>query len=164
MELIESVEIGSTSSGLLSFQNIPQDGLDLVVIVLARTNDTAVNSYSEIQLNGYGNYGKSIYASGTNGDVITYNNSGYVSSGRIPSNSSGAYIFGTMRAYIPDYTGSAEKTATMETSSENNARANGIGFSGARRTTGAVTTLTLRCQSPLWLTGSKFYLYKTTVD
>jgi len=163
-QLIETIEITAATSGLVSFTNIPQDGQDLLFLGSIRTdNVTSVATYFELQLNSYGDSSKHLAGSGSN--AYSYN-VGYVSAGNPVVNRAGSTsnTFGSVSAYISNYTSSTGKSVSIDAVGENNATEAYQVISAGYKNTTAVTTLNCRVQSDNFAAGTTLSLYKITAD
>ena len=120
-ELIETIEVTNATTTDLVFTSIPQDGVDLKLVVSARNSDSAPgvvlitlnndsgSNYSQEDLEG-------------NGGSVSSNSStqGYF---RLRMTDSGdtANTFGSGQAYISNYTSSSNKSISCDRVTENNA-------------------------------------------
>jgi hypothetical protein len=162
--LLEKITVGAAGVASVTFNSIPQTGYtDLKVVGSIRTNrayasdgvyfyfnsDTTSGNYSGKQLTGtgsavqstsYGYNDEIMYASGANATVST---------------------FGNCEIIIPNYTSSNQKTASIDSVSENNAT---LAYSnlGTYKWTGtaAITAITFKPVSgTAFVQYSTFYLY-----
>jgi hypothetical protein len=114
MKLIQTVTVGTASSIVLS--SIPQDFTDLVVLMSVR--NAGANNQFGIKINtSSANFtGRFLRGTGTGTESTTVNNElGFTSGAAHTSNT-----FGNASIYIPNYTGSANKTISTDSVSENN--------------------------------------------
>ena len=123
MQLIEHIEVGAGGASSIEFTSIPQDGVDLVLVVSARTtlannhdsvyvvvnNDTST-TYQHIVLRGYNSTVQSfslpttlgLYAGNTSGSTSTSN------------------TFGNFAVAFSNYTSTTNKSVSADSVSENN--------------------------------------------
>jgi hypothetical protein len=162
MKLIESKTLG-TAQASIEFTSIPQDGTDLLVLMSLRdaggsnANDVRIRfntlstNFSTRYLFGNG----SITGSGTQStNIVT-----------VASTSSGATsnTFSSVSLYIPNYTGSTNKSFSVDTVGENNATgAFQILEAGLWSNTAAISGLTIEGVSVNLVAGSIISLYKIT--
>ena len=162
MQLIETIEVGSGGTASIEFTSIPQDGVDLQVVLSGRS--TNGNNYFGLQFNNDtgSNYNYTLL-SGTGTAAL----SAAVTSGsflRIYSGDSDytANTFGNSSAYISNYTSNSAKSYSTDGVNENNSTA-GIQNLGAGSWTGtsAITSLKIFGAIAQYSTAS---LYKITAD
>ena len=149
MQLIETVTVGSTAS-VITFNSIPQTGTDLLVLLSTRAstatgnttlrllvnNDDGVTQqvYTAKALTGTGSAAGSLGSSGTQGFFDIYT---------IPGNNLTASVFSNIALTIPNYTGSTNKSFSVDgVSEDNNTAAYQTIFAGQRASTEAITKLT----------------------
>jgi hypothetical protein len=158
MTLVATTTVATTSSGLVSFTNIPQSGKDLLILGSVRTNRNATFGYLEFQLNAYGDSGRTLAGDGSS--VSSYS-AGYINAGNPVVNgaNSTSNTFASVSAYVSNYTLSADKSVSIEAVGEANATESYQAISGGIKTTGAVTTLTARVEDDFFAAGTTFSLY-----
>ena len=122
MTLISTVTAGSGGAASLSLTSIPQTFTDLFLQVSCRAataptttilmyvNNNGASIYSQRNLDGDGATTGSNSASSASGFVIAANGSGQT-----------ANTFGNASVYIPNYTGSTNKSISVDSVLENNA-------------------------------------------
>ena len=161
-KLIETIEVGAGGAASIEFTGIPQDGVDLQVVLSGRSTDG--NNYFGLQFNDDtgSNYNYKLL-SGTG----TAASSAAITSGsglRIYSGDSDytANTFGNSSAYISNYTSNSAKSYSTDAVNENNSSA-GIQNLGAGSWTGtsAITSLKIYGAIAQYSTAS---LYKITAD
>lgn len=166
--LLEKITVGSAGAASVTFANIPQTGYtDLVIKSSVRTNRTsgaAVNDWVQLTLNGNttGYTGTFIFGNGATTASYTYANVGtprYV--GDTNSDLATANTFGNAEIYIPNYTGSNNKSYSVDAVSENNGTtAIATLTAGLWSNTAAITTIQLAPYvGTAFLANSTFYLY-----
>lgn len=155
MTLVSTFTASATNSGLITFSNIPQTGKDLLVLGSTRTNNAGNTSYVEIQLNEYGDGARIL-----TGDSTTTSSgaAGYILIGYTSASSSTSNYFGNFSAYVSNYTFSGTKLVSSESVSGNSGAAR-VDFSAGYNNTNPVTSLTVRVESDLFVTGSTVSLY-----
>lgn len=152
MELVEHIEVGAGGASSIEFTSIPQDGVDLMLLVSARHNatndnagklyfnsDTTDSNYSEIWLRGTG--------SSSNSYSYSAPYAGYSNNSGTTSNT-----FSNTQIYISNYSGSATKSFSTENVTENNSSAAyQLLIAGSWSGTNAITSVTYQLTSGLTL-------------
>lgn len=165
MQLIETIEVGSGGAASIEFTSIPQDGVDLLLVLSLRTtgtdvpinirlnNDTASN-YSYIRLIGSGSSASSA------GNTISAAQGGFASTSSYTSNT-----YGNTQLYFSNYTSSSAKSMSADSVTENNATLS-YQFLGANSWSGtsAIDTILIYPNSLNWEQYSTASLYKITAD
>lgn len=122
--LIERIEVGSGGAASIEFTSIPADYTDLKVVLSSRytsnggsdisqtnlTFNNSASSYSHRIL--YGFNGSAASLSSTNEPAIAYLYS--------TTNTATANTFSNNEIYIPNYTGSSQKSVSIDTVTEEN--------------------------------------------
>jgi hypothetical protein len=158
MKLIESKTLG-TAAASIEFTSIPQDGTDLVAFMSLRgagdelqlSFNNSTTSFSQRYLRGAGS-----------GGVASFTVTRFL--GALTPNTATANTFGNSSLYIPNYSGSTNKSFSLDNVTENNSSVayQEIG-AGLWSDTSAITTITFNLVSGLnLLTGSTISLYKIT--
>jgi hypothetical protein len=114
---IATYTVGSGGVASIDFLNIPQTYTDLVLKLSARTaagSDDAFYVRFNNTTTGYS--GKRLWA---NGSSVGSDSPEYF--GTVPYSSLTASTFGNAEVYIPNYTGSTNKSASTDATQENNA-------------------------------------------
>jgi hypothetical protein len=161
MKLIETKTLTGTQA-TIEFTSIPQDGTDLVILTSLRDNGgTDIGQY--ISFNGSTSGFSARYLFGNpalgspvqSGTLARY--VGSVASGNT------ANTFNSTTIYIPNYSGSRNKTYSVDNVTENNATAaNSNIIAGLWENTAAITSFTLSTLTTSWVAGSTVSLYKIT--
>lgn len=162
---LAEVTVGSGGATTISFSNVPQNYNDLVIKLSSRTNRSAdINADIGITFNSNtSNYSiKDLVGYGT-GVVSRTNPTGTASIGDVFATASSATssTFGNFEIYIPDYTVSANKSVSIDTTNENNATSNySLLAAGFWSNTTAITSITLiPLNSDSFVQYSTAYLY-----
>lgn len=120
MSLISAVTVGAGGASTISFTSIPQIYTDLLIVHSLRTSRAAYHESIKLSFNGSTSnqsnmriYGDGAGASSTS-DTLMYG-------GQANGNTSTANAFGNSRIYIPNYSGSTNKSSSEQGVSENNA-------------------------------------------
>jgi hypothetical protein len=143
MTLVSTVTVGAGGAASISFTGIPGSATDLVLLVSLRSTDESASSqisfnsdtnnanYSRILLNGNGSAVSS--AGGNNRGFFYSDLSSFTSN-----------TFSNGQLYVPNYSGSTNKSASIDTASENNAT---LAYAGIQAVTwantSAITSITL---------------------
>ena len=124
MQLIETIEVGSAGSASIEFTSIPQDGVDLMLLLSLRINAGGQAKLVQLRLNNdSGSKYSNRWISGT-GTAVTYNSDSSQTSwraGYATGISASSSTFGNQSILIPNYSASNNKTFSTEGVSENNA-------------------------------------------
>jgi hypothetical protein len=159
MKLIQTQTV-TTAGPSITFSSIPQNFTDVLVLFSLRSdrNDTAADV--SLSLNGSTtNFTSRDLISVAAGDVRSYSyTSNYLGPTNAAQNTSNT--FGNSRLYIANYSGSTNKSWSLETVTENNASLNFMSLmAGLWSNTAAITSLTLGNGSFNFVAGSTVSLY-----
>ena len=160
MTLIETKTLG-TAAASIEFTNIPQDGTDLLVLTSIRTALTGdVFNEMLINFNGSGSNFSATTLRGRNAGVGSFTGIYWSST----SSSATANTFDSVQIYIPNYSGSAQKSFSVDSVTENNAQDSALHITaGLRANTAAITSLLIKsATSSNLVAGSTVSLYKIT--
>jgi hypothetical protein len=159
MKLIESKTLGSTQNAI-EFTSIPQDGTDLVILCSVRTtNSGATGVY--ISFNGSTSSFSARYLDGNGSSVSSGTLARYAGNATDAAHTSNT--FSNIMTYIPNYTGSTNKSYSTDSVTENN----GTGayqdlVAGLWSNTAAITSLAIASSPGDLVAGSIISLYKIT--
>jgi hypothetical protein len=159
--LLEKITVGAAGASSVTFSGIPQTGYtDLVLKVSARGTDSSVYAGIYVSFNGtaYNSTGRFIEGDGSSASSGTFSNGAisFIAGATATSNT-----FGSTELYIPNYTGSTNKSYSSDGVGENNATlALAQLNAGLWSNTAAITSITLDAYlSNTFVQGSTFYLY-----
>ena len=166
-QLIEHIEVGSGGAASIEFTGIPQDGVDLQILISARGSRSVSDSQLRVEFNSdtAENYNV-MKLTGESGSAFS---SGFsytsVIFGEMSAALATANTFGSASAYISNYTSSAAKSLSSESAVEDNASSNvkTTIAAGAWSGTAAITSLKLICNVS-FVQYSTASLYKITAD
>jgi hypothetical protein len=157
--LLERTELNATAASV-TFASIPQTGYTDLVIKLSSRADTAGPQNIGISLNGSttGFTNRLLYGDGS---AAASSTTSTIYQGIVPGTAYTSNVFGNAEIYIPNYTGSTNKSYTSDSVTENNATASYTVLSaGLWSNTAAITSITLNCgPTSNWVSGSTFSLY-----
>jgi hypothetical protein len=163
--LLEKITVGAAGASSVTFSGIPQTGYtDLVVKVCARFDGSGGADYVYLQFNSdtnTSNY-KSIFlrGNGTTTASASATTEGKIRAAIATSNAETANTFSNCEIYIPNYTGSNNKSTSSDWVPENNATATFMGITaGLWSQTTAITSIQLTLPSNSFVQYSTFYLY-----
>lgn len=138
---IASVSVGSGGASTIDFTSIPSTYTDLIVKLSGRTSETFNYASYTININGSatGFTGKDLYGIGTNpgsaNRTVTYYN--------LNGAPSTANTFSNIEMYFPNYTGSTNKSFSMDAVSEENGNLNNASLiAGLWSNTAAINRIT----------------------
>jgi hypothetical protein len=161
MTLIETKTLGSDTASI-EFASIPQDATDLLAffsIRSSRAGQQADSGFARFNSNSSSYSGRELFGDGSNRYGGTTNTTGiaFVVSGAAPT----ANTFSNGSLYVPNYTGSTNKSATLDWVTENNATTAYAGITSYLwSNTAAITTLTFSAANGNLIAGSTVSLYK----
>jgi hypothetical protein len=162
--LIETKTLG-TAAASIEFVSIPQDGTDLVLLWSGRNSIENIEWYMRFNSDTGSNYTvRRLRGNGATVASSTNTLTGLLFQGLNPSTYT-ANTFGNAAVYIPNYTGSTEKSVSCDEVVENNATtAFQTITAGLWTGTVAITTLSIVAApgSDTFVAGSTASLYKIT--
>lgn len=153
----------NNSTNVVYFSNIPQTGYDdLYIVCSARTSNAAIYDGIGVQFNGVSTNLSARYLDGTGSSTATStSSSGYC--GSICGANATANTFGSTEIYIPNYTGSTNKSFSATSNMETNAATSYIDIvAGLWSNTAAITQVAIVRTNADFVSGSTFYLYGIT--
>ena len=144
-ELIETIEVGAGGASVLEFQSIPQDGVDLVLVM---SPDTSLTANASINITFNGDTGTNYNwlhirsdGSGLNNDSQTSDTE--ITLSRAMYGAATADTFASCSVYVSNYTSSASKSVSADFVNENNGSTAYMGIvAGSYTPTAAITTVT----------------------
>lgn len=118
MQHIETVVLGSAAASI-TFSSIPADYTDLVLVHSIRTTAGVTGDQMLLTINSStANFtGRALFG---NGSTATSESAGR-QAGETPGNNATASTFGNATLYFPNYTSSANKSFSVDSTMENNA-------------------------------------------
>ena len=140
-KLIQTITVGVAGQASIEFTSIPQTYTDLLVVLSLRTNQAAVSDDIEIQFNTLttNRSSRTLFGSGT---VATSNSSASAIYCTANGATSTASVFSSVGVYIPNYTGSTNKSLSIDNVYEQNATGGFQGLSaGLWSSTAAITSV-----------------------
>jgi hypothetical protein len=144
--VIAHTEVGSGGAANIEFGSISGSYTDLAVLLSVRGNQANIWDWLTIAFNGNAaNYsGRRLYGSGNSVQSNSQSVSSYIENGLINGNTSTSNTFANVLIYIPNYSGSANKSVSIDSVSENNAtEAYALIGAALWSNTAAITTVTL---------------------
>ena len=150
-ELIETIEVGAGGASVLEFQSIPQDGVDLLILLSARTSVSNYYDSTFIYVNG--NYPSGADGRGRNligtGSSVSSSDFGGAPGSYDSGSTSTSNVFGNASIYISNYASSGTtKSLSVDAVTENNATsARQLISAGLQEETSgnAITSIYLNC-------------------
>ena len=167
-ELIASATAGVGGAAEFDLTSIPSTYDDLLVVLSSRTTAVATAQSMSNRMN-INNSSSSItfrFLRANGGGVASGTNSGYVGNeiGSVPGTSVTANTFASTEIYLPNYSGSANKSYSLTNVTENNSSTNYNVWvqAGLRSNTEAINQLTFFPNSGNYAEGSSVHLYGIT--
>ena len=159
MKLIESKTL-ATAAASIEFTSIPQDGTDIVFLISGRNSGSNVAEAVYLSLNGTTTPFDARYLEGNGASAYSGTLARYV--GSIPGATATSNTFGNIVFYIPNYSGSTNKSYSVDAVTENNATTSyQTIIAGLWGNTAAITSATFTPGSTLnFVAGSTISLYK----
>ena len=157
-KLLGKVTLGSNAA-TISFSSIPGTGTDLLLLLSGRTTRASVLGKVVVKFNSVSSTVRNLTGDGSGASSNTTVGEFYVSGNNATSDT-----FGNVEIYIPNYTGTTQKswsgTAVGETNATNAYMAAAAGLVNH---TSAITDIELSTtDSHNYMTGSTAYLYQIT--
>jgi hypothetical protein len=121
--LISTVSVGSGGAANIEFTSIPATYTDLKLVLSGRTNRAAAGEEISIRVNGLttGIYSsRLLYALSSGAASALQSSATSLYGGAIPAATATASTFGSLEMYLPNYTGSNNKSFSYESVFENN--------------------------------------------
>lgn len=140
---IATVTVGSGGAADIQFTSIPQTYTDLKIVACGRlsTSGLSFDSY-DIKFNGSSSSFSGRYLYGGGSSVSSGTGTNYA--GTVPAVLATANTFGNSEIYIPNYTGSTNKSFSVDAVAENNATAGEqVFYAGLWSNTAAITSIAL---------------------
>ena len=168
MELINKVTVGSGGAANISFTSIPQTYTDLVVKWSLRNSDASFRMNINVTYNAISSGYSSTYIAGqgTGAASAALNATGttQIYSGEIPAATGTTSTFSNGEIYIPNYTSSNHKSASIDNVQESNQSTNVFAtlVAGSVSNTAAISTVVLTPGAGNFVQYSTAYLYGVT--
>jgi len=163
VKLIETKTL-AVAAASIEFTSIPQDGTDLVALFSLRSSRAANDAdtgFAKFNSNSSNYSGRELFGNGSSVFTGTTSTTGmaFVIAGANPT----ANTLGNGLLYVPNYTGSTNKSVSLDWVNENNGS---LAYSGITAylwsDTAAITTLTFTAANGNLVAGSIISLYKIT--
>ena len=159
--LLEKITVGAATASSVTFSGIPQTGYTDLKVVISSGQSAANGSsgyYYDVTFNGTSANRSGRYLIGQNG--ISAVSGVYTLWGVSNPNDFTANTFSNGELYIPDYTSSNFKSASLDSVNENNASTNRLNLSaGLWSDTAAINSITFTPAGGNFIQHSTFYLY-----
>jgi hypothetical protein len=161
MELIETVELASSASSI-EFTSIPQDGVDLLILISGRDSAGTTGPTITLRLNSSTSGYLERRIVGTGSSVLSSTSTGtLLGVGYIVGNTATASTFGNTAISIANYTSSDAKSVSSDSVTENNATESWQTIvAGSWSGTDAITSIQLFAGAASFASGSTASLYK----
>jgi hypothetical protein len=163
MKLIETKTL-TTAAAEIGFTSIPQDGTDLLMLCSLRMSRATTGGTTNIKLNGStANFSRRRLV-GSGSSASSQSSSDNVGILFTDGGNQTANTFGNHAIYFPNYTGSTNKSFSVDSVDENNATESyQVLTAGLWSNTAAITSIALYDEGASnWVVGSTISLYKIT--
>lgn len=143
-KLIETVTVGAGGSASITFSSIPQTYTDLVLVSSLRSTSASNDLAMTLAFNGSTSNFTSRYLYGNvpAGTAVSGSNAFY--HGNMNGAGSTASVFTSTSLYIPNYTGSTNKSYSVDNTMENNSTTSyPFLVAGLWSVTSAITSVTI---------------------
>ena len=156
---IATVEVGSAGASSIAFSSIPQGYTDLCLKVSLRGSTSQVYDVLNMEFNSNTNFNwKKLEGSGSAASSASATNNSNIAV--MTGANATASTFGSADIYIPNYTGSTNKSVSVDSVSENNATTAYADFyASIWNNTAAITSITLTPQTSPFVQYSTATLY-----
>jgi hypothetical protein len=164
MKLIESKTL-ATAAASIEFTSIPQDGTDLVVLASLRYSTDLADVSLRINGSTTGYSMRLLYGTGSSAASASNSSAYLVWAANANFLTSTASTFSNAQLYLPNYSGSTQKSLSVDTVTENNATLSYQNIAaGLWADTAAITSLTFSSGPSVstFVAGSTISLYKIT--
>ena len=163
-QLIETIEVGSGGASSIEFTGIPQDGVDLAVLVSLRDSYAGLDWLRYVfQINSSTTAtGKRLDGDGSSVSSANLTNSGDAHA--VPGASATSNTFSNGKWYISNYASSVNKSVSHDTVTENNATNSKQVMESWAFGSAAVTSIKIGDALNSWVQYSTASLYKITAD
>ena len=160
-QLIETKTLG-TAASTIEFVSIPQDGTDLLILISGRTDRNAQGDSVYVAFNGSTSGFSFRYLEGNGSSASSNTDARFFANVTGATNT--ANTFSNAAIYMPNYSGSTNKSYSTDYAQENNTTVNTIGIgAGLWSNTAAITSFTLSLGTgPNFVVGTTVSLYKIT--
>ena len=161
--LISSVTVGSGGAANIEFTSIPQTYTDLLLRASLRATTADFEVWATLTLNGTtsGYTSRILYGDGSVvANLTETSSSAWNYAGIMTANTATASTFNSQDIYIPNYTGSNQKSVSIDFAYERNATKAVAGFfAGILTSTSAVTSILIKPNANNFVQHSTAYLY-----
>jgi hypothetical protein len=146
MKLIQTVTLASASASI-ELASIPQSFTDLVILCSLRSTDSSASRAGALFFNSAAVDSNNIELGGDGGSLLNSAGSSqdYIRWGNFPGATATSNTFGNAAIYVPNYTGSQNKTISSDAVTENNATSwpRGALVAGLSTKSAAITSITI---------------------
>jgi hypothetical protein len=161
--LIETVTVGAGGAASIEFTAIPQDGVDLVLLLSLRTS--ASNTYRALNFdfNGVFTGYSSLVLQGDGSNATSFTNFDFW--GRVPGGNATADTFANNSVFIANYASSNSKSWSVDSVTENNSSSAVASLvAGLWDNTSAITSISMNAAGQDLAQYSTASLYKIKYD
>ena len=165
MTLIQTITVGAGGASEMVFSSIPQTYTDLLIVHSTRQTGAVsfagVNTQFNSNATGYSS--RRLYGTGSSVASDSQSGNNAIPTGDANAASSTSNTFTTVTMYVPNYTGSTNKSTSSESVAENNAtQAFQFMVAGLWGNTAAITSVTIGATFTNFVQHSTASLYGIT--
>lgn len=144
MKLIETITVGAGGAASIEFTSIPQTYTDLVLKISSATNRTSFDSL-KIEFNSSTSSYSSKVLFGNGSSASSFSGGSTYLTQLVSNGSNTTNIFSSTDLYIPNYTGSTNKSVSIDSVGEQNATGTEMALSASLwSNTSAITTIAIK--------------------
>jgi hypothetical protein len=161
-QLIETIEVGSGGAASIEFTSIPQDGVDLLLVLSGRATTTQTNALVTFNSSSSNFSWRLLNGNGSSANSFSDTTQFFL---RCSQSSDTSSTFGNSSLYVSNYASSAYKSVSIDSARETNATAAALDITaGLWSNTNAITSIGLSFASGNFAQYSTASLYKITAD
>jgi hypothetical protein len=160
MTLVSTVTVGSGGASSIQFTNIAQTGKDLLVVWSVRLGTTIDSLFIRVAGSSSGYTNRTLYGQGSAALSISSGTTGFLAFNQAQGTDTTSSTFGNGQLYLSDYTSTSNKSASIDSVTENNATtAFQVIAAGSFTSSAALTELSLEPSSTPFAQHSTASLY-----
>jgi hypothetical protein len=145
MTAIQTVTVGSGGAAVIEFTNIPQTYTDLAIVISSRNTSSSGSDNMNIAINdSSSNFSGRYLFTNTNGTIVSGTDT--TPAGAYNGGNTTANTFSNVSIYFPNYSGSTNKSFSVDSVAENNGALSNLYFDAKLwSNTAAITKISFTC-------------------